>query len=359
MTPSGARPTRRNWQHHRTWLIRLGSFALAGLLLWLALRGADWAGVGAAPRRANYWWVPPVIVATIGAHWLRAVRWCIMMDVLPERRAQAAAPANPPPTSRTVAFASILVGYMANYAGPRIGELIRAGNVAAHERLSFSSLMGTVVAERVLDVLTLALGLATLPLIYGPELSGVIERLAQSTDTVMAGTWYVVGGAALVASLAGLYILFRRPSDGSSRLGSMLDTFRDGLIAVTRTGRSGAIVGLTAAIWLCYTFMAWVPFAMLGYTAAYGISPFEAWGLMIIGSFGVVLPAPGGIGTYHVITVESLGLLHAMPASHAATYALLTHTGQMIIYVVAGFAALTWLGPRLARRGTISEVSPS
>ncbi len=352
MTRSGARipsPQSPARLTARTWLIRIGSFALAGLLLWLALRGADWAAVGSALRSANYWWVPPVIVVTIGAHWLRAVRWCLMMDVL----------RGPPPTSRTVAFASLLVGYMANYAGPRIGELIRAGNVAAHERLSFSSLMGTVVAERVLDVLTLALGLATLPLIYGPELSGVVDRLAQSTDTVSAGTWWIIGGAALIASVAGLYILFRRPSDGSSRLGGILDTFRDGLVAVTRTGRSGAIVGLTAAIWLCYAFMAWVPFAMLGYTAAYGISPFEAWGLMIIGSFGVVLPAPGGIGTYHVITVESLGLLHAMPASDAATYALLTHTGQMIIYVVAGFAALTWLAPRLARRGTISEVSAS
>ncbi len=342
----------------RTWLIRLGSFALAGLLLWLALRGADWAAVGAALRTANYWWVPPVIVVTLGAHWLRAVRWCIMMDALPERRSPHGA-GSPNPTSRTVAFASVLVGYMANYAGPRIGELIRAGNVAAHERLSFSSLMGTVVAERVLDMLTLVLGLATLPLIYGSELSGVVGRLGESFSGVSAGTWWLVGGAGLAAGFAGLWILFRRPSDGSSRLGRILDTFRDGLLAVTRTGRSGTITTLTAAMWLSYSFMAWVPFAMLGYTQTFGISPLEAWGLMIIGSFGVVLPAPGGIGTYHVITVESLGLLHAMPSSEAATYALLTHTGQMIIYVLAGFAALTWLAPRLARNAAASDHSPT
>ncbi|PIQ63785.1 MAG: TIGR00374 family protein [Bacteroidetes bacterium CG12_big_fil_rev_8_21_14_0_65_60_17] len=332
----------------RTWLIRLGSFVLAGLLLWLALRGADWEAVWDALRSANYFWVPPVVIVTIGAHWLRAVRWCIMMDALPEARQ---------PTRRSVAFASLLVGYMANYAGPRLGELIRAGNVARYERLSFSSLMGTVVAERVLDVLTLAAGLATLPLIYGPELGAVVSRLVGAFSGVETASWWLVAAGGLVAALAGLWILFREPGDGTSRLGAILDTFRDGLLAVTRTGRSEALVGLTVAIWLCYAFMAWVPFAMLGYTTLFGISPLEAWALMIIGSFGVVLPAPGGIGTYHVITVEALALLHAMPGSEAATYALLTHTGQMVIYVLAGFAALIWIGPRLAHKPVDTEVS--
>jgi len=320
----------------RTWLLRIGSFLLAGILLYFALRNADLEAVGAALRDADYRWLLPVLFITLLSHWLRAMRWGIMLDALPgqDRR-----------TSRLVGFLSIMIGYMANYAGPRVGELVRSGNMAAHERIPFSSMVGTVVAERVLDVLTLALALLTLPLLYGRRLWTLSDTLFEPLSGVSTATWVIILAVLVVGGSVAVWILFFRVgSESTSRISGLVGTFRQGLLSVVRTGRGSTILLLTAAIWTCYATMAYVPFAMLHQTAAYGISPIDAWGLMLLGSLGVVIPAPGGIGTFHLITIQSLALLYGMPESDAATYALLTHTGQMILYVLVGFIAIIYLG---------------
>ncbi|MEQ9105468.1 MAG: lysylphosphatidylglycerol synthase transmembrane domain-containing protein [Rhodothermales bacterium] len=321
----------------RTWAIRAGSFAIAAVLLWFALRNADFAAVGTALKQANWWWMPPAVVATYASHWLRAERWCLMMDKLPGQSRR---------TSRVVAFLSLMVGYMANYAGPRVGELIRTGNVAAHEKIPFSTLLGTVVVERVLDVVMLGLGLLMLPLIYGNELPALIDALGRPLGSVSTGTWLLLSGAALVGGGVVFWLVVLRRSSGESRLGRLIQTFRSGLLSVLRTGRTGTLIVQSVAMWACYVFMAWVPFAMLHMT---DFSMLDALGIMLIGSIGVVIPAPGGIGTYHFITVQALGLLYLVPETDAATYALLTHTGQMVMYVAAGFLGILYLGNRPAR----------
>jgi len=90
--------------------------------------------------------------------------------------------------------------------------------------------------------------------------------------------------------------------------------------------------------------MAYLPLVLLGQHVIYDIDFIHAWGIMLIGAIGVIIPSPGGIGTYHFITIQSLALLFSMPSSEAATYALLTHTGQMLLYVIIGFSAMLFLG---------------
>ena len=127
----------------------------------------------------------------------------------------------------------------------------------------------------------------------------------------------------------------------------MADDFRQGFLSLARTGRAGRIVLQTLAMWICYGFMAWLPFVLLGQNDLFGIGPFAAWGIMLIGAVGVIIPSPGGIGTYHFITIQSLSLLFAMPQEAAASYALLTHTGQMLLYIVSGFLGMLFLGATL------------
>jgi uncharacterized membrane protein YbhN (UPF0104 family) len=112
---------------------------------------------------------------------------------------------------------------------------------------------------------------------------------------------------------------------------------------------------LTAGIWICYGFMAYLPFLVLGYGDAYGIGLVGAWGLMLLGAIGVVIPSPGGFGTYHFITIQSLALLYAMPQTEAATYALLTHTGQMMLYIIVGFASILFFGANMSVTGDDDE----
>lgn len=315
---------------------------LAGLLLWLALRGVEWTTLKATFLHADYRWLIPVVIVTLVSHWLRAIRWSWFLDVTPGMTAD-----HPAPVSRMNTFVSVMVGYMANYAGPRLGEVIRTVNVAKKEDRSFSTVLGTVVVERVVDMLTFALCLLTLPLVFADQigplwslLTAPVTEWAACTSPLLL-TGLVIG--VILASAVGLWFLIRGLR-GSSRIASIAQQFRVGLLSVTRTGRTGSVIAITMAIWVCYGFMAWIPFLMLGQAGVFGIGALDAWGLMLIGAVGVILPSPGGIGTYHFITIQALAMLFSMPQTEAASYALLTHSGQMLLYVLVGFAGMLFLG---------------
>src|SRR5690606_11904056 len=122
----------------------------------LALRGLEVDEVVQPVQGANYLWLVPMLLDRLGSHWPRAWRWVMLIDALPEgaralRRAVRTADA----------FGSLMIGYMVNYGAPRLGEVVRTANLSSRRKLRFSSLFGTVVVERILDVVSLGLGLVS------------------------------------------------------------------------------------------------------------------------------------------------------------------------------------------------------
>lgn len=331
----------------KKYLVHTASFLVAGLLLWLALRGVDFPAMSSSLASANYWWVPPIIGVTLLSHWLRALRWSLFLDVTNDKAGLKAGTA----VSRSNAFISVMVGYMANYAGPRLGEIIRTANVARRENRPFSTVLGTVVVERILDMVTFGLLLLTVPLVFSNQMGALWDLLSAPFTAWIEGTSpvFLTGLGLLAASAtgAGLWFLVRGINRPSSRLAGLASRFREGILSLIHTGHPVKIVMFTLLMWVCYGLMAWLPFIMLGLHETHGIGPIAAWGLMLIGAFGVIIPSPGGIGTYHFITIQSLGLLFSMPQTDAATYALLTHTGQMILYIITGFFGLLFMGATL------------
>ena len=331
-----------------------GSFVLAGLLLYLSLRGADLTEMGDAFRSANYWWLLPLVGVTLFSLGLRAWRWQALLQALP--RDDADSMTSPTTVTYGDTFTSLTIGYMVNYAAPRLGEIARTANLSARAQLSFSGIFGTVVIERVLDMAVLALALLSVIPIMWPQLPAIrqsfiepaLERLVDLPLIWLA----VIGlGLLLAAGAAGLW-LYRALQNQSSAVRQLWTTtvqpaliaFRDGLSTLWRAPRRGVLVGTTLGMWGCYAVMAYWPFVMLGTAAPYGITLLDAWALMAIGALGIVVPSPGGTGSYHFITTESLMILFAMPRADAVTYAVITHGAQLVLFVVGGLLCLLWQG---------------
>lgn len=334
-------------QRATSWLIRVGSFLLAAILLYLALKGVDLNEVWASLGHAKFTWIIPIVFFTLLSHWLRAVRWAIMLEVLPERGSSAQ------PISVWNTFISIMIGYMANYAGPRLGEVIRSGSVARREGLHFSSVLGTVVVSRTLDMATFGLAVLSVPLIFQSQFhilwDLLITPLENAVENTSTAALFVALTGVLLLGVALVIFLIRGVRSNGGRISAVAKDFREGLLSLLHTGRPGMIVSLTIGMWLCYGLMAYLPFLLLDQAHAYGIGPVGAWGIMLIGAIGVIIPSPGGIGTYHFVTIQSLILLFAMPQTEAATYALVTHTGQMILYLIVGLAGFLYLGATLPK----------
>ncbi|MBO6576669.1 MAG: flippase-like domain-containing protein [Rhodothermales bacterium] len=326
-------------------LTRLGSFALAGLLLWLALRNVEFSRVMEDLRSANYWWLLPLTAVTLGAHWLRAWRWTFLLHALPAEDSRK-------PVDVLGAFGALMMGYMANYVAPRVGELVRSASVSRRYRTDFVPVFGTVITERALDVVTLALAFATLPLVFAGRLGEIEELLWRPlADRIPEVSPLLVGLGSLVLVVGGVLAIswLRRARDG--RLAGMLSALRDGLMTVARTPRRAELLTSTVLMWLGYGLMAFIPFVMFGFHETFGVDLVDAWGLMLLGAIGVLVPAPGGIGSYHYITIQSLVVLYAFPSDAAASYAILTHTGQLLIYVVTGAVFVFGMGFHVAGPG--------
>ncbi len=327
-------------------LVQAGSFVLGGGLLWLALRNVAFGEVWAALETANWWYLLPMAVLTLLSHAIRAWRWQMLLEALPEAE-------DDEPVGFRPAFYSVMIGYMVNYAAPRLGEVARAGNLAAQTPLPFSGVLGTVFIERVLDVLTLAVG-AVAALAFAAD---DLARLATLFEPAVALVrdpplaWWALGGIA-VAVAVGVTVLFRavlrwaaRREGVAERVAATLRSFRDGVLSLLRARRRLGLVGSTVAIWACYLVLTYLPLPLLGIE---GLSLADAWVLLIVGAAALIVPTPGGAGSYHYAAIQTLTTLFAVGLAAATAYAVIAHAAQLVLYTAAGFACLLLQGRGLS-----------
>jgi uncharacterized protein (TIRG00374 family) len=342
----------------RRLLTQLGSFVLAGVLLYLALRGVDLDVVWEALREADYRWLLPLVAIVILSHWFRAWRWQMLLEALP---------ADPDGAGRRrvsvkVAFYSVLIGYLVNYVAPRLGEIARATNLAAREKLPAGGVFGTVVVERLLDVLVLGLGLGSVFLLV--DEAAIVDELFIAPVTDAFGrlpALLLLGGVIGLSVLVALLFRWavrreesRLHQAWAQRVRPGILSFKDGLGTLQRTGRPVALLVSTAGIWFCYLLMAHVPFIMFGMTEAFDVSLLDSWSIMILGAVGMSVPSPGGTGSFHYITVQTLVHLFGFDASEAFTYAVVTHGAMLVLYVLLGVVCIVLQGSSL---GTVRRAA--
>ncbi|MGI9174085.1 MAG: lysylphosphatidylglycerol synthase transmembrane domain-containing protein [Rhodothermales bacterium] len=344
----------------RRLLVQLGGFALGGVLLYLALRGVDFAAVGVALRQADYRWLLPFAAITLLSHLLRAWRWQVLLEALP------VPPSASPRISLRTSFYSLMIGYAVNAVVPRVGELVRATNLTKREDRPLSGVLGTVFVGRTLDTLVVALALLSVfglffdrfAIIEEVFLEPALAQLGRLPLLLLVG----VGIGVVVLLGVGWWLVVRqsgRPGGGwQDRVRPALETFKAGLLTVVRARQRGVLVGTTVAMWFCYTLMAYIPLVMLDLTEPYGLSLLDAYGIMVLGSLGVAVPSPGGAGSYHYVAVQTLVHLFSVPTNPAVAYAVITHAAQQLLFILTGVACWLLQGARVPSVKEAAEVEP-
>lgn len=117
------------------------------LLVWLSFRSVwtEKEKIMESFKTANYFWVSVSIVIAFLSHYLRAFRW----NYLLKPAGYSVKPAN--------AVGAVIVGYFANYGLPRMGEISRCTLVTKYDNVPFEVALGTVITERIVDLLILIL----------------------------------------------------------------------------------------------------------------------------------------------------------------------------------------------------------
>lgn len=291
----------------------------------------------------NYWWLLAILLIFMLSNVFRAARWVQLIEPLGQRVRFANS------------FWSVMIGYFANLGLPRAGEVVRAGVLGRYEGIAVEKVMGTVVVDRVLDVLCLLVVVAVAFVLQWDTLAGLVTG-ARGGAAVAGTAWYTYATAGLAALLAGAalaYWAYRRFSHLAivKRLGAIVAGFGDGLRSAAGVDRKGLLLLHTAGIWTCYFAMAYLPFFAFPPTAHLG--PDAALMLFVFSALGIIIPSPGGMGSYHLMVIQALALYDVSGAdalSFANILFFAVNLGCNILFGLIGLAVLPTLnGGREAR----------
>lgn len=313
----------------------LVSFLLAAGLLWFVFKDIDLASMKARMMHADWRWIALSFVLTLVAHLFRAWRWVMLLRPLDKS------------VSVYSSFVSLLTGYFANYILPRMGEVTRCGTLYRMEGVPVNQSLGTVLADRIFDVLMLAILLMLNFFLEFDRLSTFFSGLigdkiggAGSSANLLALV-LVAGGLVLIAG--GILIwknekvrerilsvgLFRKIADfGVGML--------DGLLSVRKLERPGLFILATLGIWISYYFSSFAIFFCIPETSQLGW--LAGLTVLVIGAVGMTAPTQGGIGAYHLL-VGNVMVLYGLSQQDGITLATFIHGSQMILMLVVGAIA--------------------
>ena len=238
---------------------------------------------------------------------------------------------------------ALMAGYLANLAIPRLGEITRCGTLNRTAKVPFEILLGTVIVERVLDVLCLAACMLLTAWVEHDRLwSFILTNLIEPVQQKLHfGSLFML--LMLIGSVLALLTVFilrkylikgsRKTKNSDSKFYRMLTGILDGLRSVRKIEQKGAFVFHTFFIWFCYFLMSYTCFKALPATADLGWQ--AGLFVLVVGGMGMSAPVQGGIGTYHLLVSRGLGLYGLIPL-HGMAFATLMHTTQTLLVIIIG-----------------------
>lgn len=301
--------------------------AVAVLFLWLAGKDISLEEMMVHVRKAHLWPLILVFIVGIGSHYIRALRWKMLIEPLGYK------------VNVTNTFLSIMVGYLVNLGTPRMGEVARCAVLSRYEKIPADKLAGTMLVERAFDFLSL---IGVLLLTYVVEYKAVNEFLNEIIFTPLlafaTGTnLLIIGGVLVVIILLFIYVR-KKINRMENKISAILKNIFSGIGSVKKMKNPGLFLLHTCIIWAMYLFMTY-----LGFLAFDSLShlPFgTALSTLSIGSFGFVIPTPQGAGSFQAFVMSALHDMYGIEKGLAFAYANVSWIAQTLVLISGGFIAL-------------------
>lgn len=300
-------------------------FLLGLLVLYLVFNGQNYDEIFSNIKNANYYWLSLSAFIVLLAHWVRALRWQMLIQALGK------------PIALKHTFYAVMVGYLANLAFPRLGEVTRCGVLNKKVDIGFTPLLGTVITERVIDLLSLLLVIILTVLIQFKLIFSYLKQLLAVTKfnvTSIVISFLVI----LIVILIG-YLLLKKYQNITliQKIITFLNSLYIGLGSIFVLKNRWLFVFYTFLIWVLYIASVYIAFWVLPDTSLLGAA--AAFTVIVFGSLGMIAPVQGGIGAFHFMVTQALQF-YQINTSTGITLATLLHSSQTLIIIVIGFLSL-------------------
>lgn len=311
------------------------------LLIWLAVRNLtdeDKRTIAEAFAETDYFWVILSTLVGLLSHIVRAMRWQLLIESLGFK----------PKLYNT--FFALMVGYLANLAIPRLGEVSRCGMLARYEKIPFTESFGTVIAERAIDVLCLVL-LFVGALIFQFEIlwnlsnEKILTPLTNKLSSLIYNPVFIIGMVVfIVAVIVGIVVLRKKSKSSGNgifeKIKGFVLGFWQGLSSIKNIKRPYLFILYSAGIWFLYVYVIYLGFNCFKETSTLGFG--AALAVTLFGSLGIIF-VPGGTGAYQALVTETLTIAYKASFAFAFAFAWLAWSAQFILLLLVGVLSLILL----------------
>lgn len=289
--------------------------------------------------QCNFNWIAVNVAFLIGAMFARAARWQLQLRALGIK------------ASLWLLTLSVFGTYAVNLVFPRLGEVWRTGFVAEQQKAPFTTVFGSMVADRLSD--TIAVGLISLLafILAGPQLMAYLGQNPDLLDQIMSILGSPILWGAVIAILAAtVWVFVKYPEN---KVVTTLRKIWDGLwkgfaVIVSMRGKG---------LWLFYTFILWACY-FLGLGCAFMSFPLVAEVLVehgltallvcfVLTSLSMLVPSNGGIGPWQWAMIFALSLYSAnipgLTKDYVASFANLALGVQTITSIILGLFTFAWI----------------
>lgn len=309
---------------------------IAGGLLYWMYRDFDFTEVKRIfLNEMNLWWLFASLIPITLSHIFRGLRWLITLEPLGYR----------PKTGDSID--SIFVAYAANVLVPRVGEVSRCAVLTKYDKVPFSKALGTLVAERLIDMLLVLLFVCVMLL---TQLDVFLSLFAQtgtneaSLAELLTSPKTYLFVVAVVAACVALWMPLRK-TKLYAKVKQAISGFVDGLLSLKTMHRKGLFLLYTIGIWVGYFLEFYIAFFCFPFTAE--LTVVQALVIFAAISLAIIIPTPNGAGPWHFVVI-SMMTLYGVSHTDASSFALIVHTFQTLGVIMLG--AYGWVALQVRNR---------
>lgn len=313
----------------KQWVQVLLSLLAAIWIFWFLYKDIKIESLTEALRQASVFWISLSIVISIWSYWLRAWRWKLLIEAGATKR-----------LNTSNAFWALMIGYFANLAIPRAGEVARCGVLKKTERLQMGKLLGTVIVERTVDLLFL-IGIVVLAFFTETatflSLTGDLVSMETLQNSLTRYLPLLLGFLTALGVLSYWGLRKYRDTGLVKKLRHFIQDLLKGLRSVGQLRNQSGFWSSSAMIWVVYFLMMY--FVAKAIPSTSDLGPTSLLMVMVMGSIGMIAPVQGGIGTFHALVAYIL-LFYGLNAEEGKIFAVIIHGTQMLTVIVLGIISL-------------------
>ncbi len=262
-------------------------------------------------RSANVFWLVVICLCFFISNINRSLRWQQLLEPLGYQ------------TRWQNAFHCVMLGYFGNLGLPRLGEVIRPATFAKYENIPFEKVVGTVAVDRMIDLVCFVLIFFLALLLEFDLLWNYIVKNANIN--LSAGFRNPLVIFLLLLPLVGLWVIWKfrfrlMQNPFLQRISKAAKGFAEGFRSLEKVRNTPLLVLHSLNIWFMYFLMTYLCFKAFAPTEHLGLVP--ALLIHVFGSLGMIIPTPGGMGSYHALVISGLAL-YGIDLNDAFSFAMI------------------------------------